>query len=139
MIILDTNVISELMRSAPEPAAVAWVDAQPTADLHLTSMTVGELWFGAARLPTGRRRGELTASLTALLEEEFAGRVVPFDAIAAAHFGDICATRSGAGRPISVADAQIAAICRSYGATLATRNVRDFAGTGVDLIDPWLP
>lgn len=137
MIVLDTNVISELARKRPDPAVLAWLDAQPAERLATTAVTAGELCYGVARLPAGRRRRELTTTLRAVLEEDLAGRVMPFDLAAAGEFGDLVRDRDTAGRPISVSDAQIAAICRSRNATLATRNTADFEGTGVDVVTPW--
>lgn len=137
MIILDTNVVSELIRAEPSLAVVQWVDAQPSNELHITAVTLGEILFGIARLPKGRRRTELADAVEAMVDDDFAGRVVAFDGAAAAHFGHVCAVRERAGRPISTSDAIIAAICRSYGATLATRNVKDFARTDVTVVNPW--
>jgi predicted nucleic acid-binding protein len=137
VIVLDTNVVSELMRGAPASAVVEWVDGQPATDLYLSAVTVAELLFGIARLPDGRRKSALAEQVEAMIREDFAHRVVAFDETAAAHYADIAARRERAGRPISAADAQIAAICRSHGAVLATRNAADFTGTGVVVIDPW--
>ncbi len=135
--ILDTNVVSELMRTAPHASVQSWVDSLPASELHLTAITAAELSYGVARLPKGRRRFQLAEAIRTLLDAEFAGRVLAFDVVAAGHYGDIAARRTAAGRPTSAADAQIAAICRSYDAGLATRNTSGFTGTGIDLIDPW--
>ncbi|RZQ59949.1 type II toxin-antitoxin system VapC family toxin [Amycolatopsis suaedae] len=137
MIILDTNVVSELMRQAPEPAVVAWADRRSAGELFLTAVTAAELLHGVARLPAGKRRSALTEHIRGLLDTDFDGRILPFTADAAVEYAVVIAARERAGRPITVADAQIAAIARVYGATLATRNVADFAGTGVALADPW--
>jgi predicted nucleic acid-binding protein len=137
MIVLDTNVISELMRAAPEAAVIEWVDRHADIDLFVTAITVAELLYGVARLPDGRRKSNLAISVERLIGEDFDHRVLPFDEPAAAHYGDIAASREHDGRPISGAEAQIAAICRSYGSTLATRNVDDFANTGITVVDPW--
>jgi predicted nucleic acid-binding protein len=137
MIVLDTNVISELMRAAPETAVIDWIDAHADIDLFVTAITVAELHYGIARLPEGRRKTNLAIHVERMIEEDFDHRVLPFDEAAAAHYGDIAATREHGGRPISGADAQIAAICRSYGSTLATRNVNDFTNTGITVVDPW--
>ena len=137
MIVLDTNVVSELMRRRPSPAVLGWIDGEDSGRLAITAITAAELLHGVARLPNGARRRTLTAAVGGLLTEDFAGRVLPFDGAAAVHYGPLVATRERAGRPVSVADGQIAAICRHYGATLATRNVRDFAATGIELLDPW--
>ena len=138
MIVLDTNVVSELMRPEPAAAVVDWVDRQPAADVYLTAITVAELLYGVARLPQGRRKTDIAERVEAILSEDFEHRVVAFDETAAAHYADIVVRRERAGRPISTADAQIAATCRSHGAVLATRNVDDFAGASVSIIDPWV-
>jgi toxin FitB len=137
MIVLDTNVVSELMRRRPDAAVLGWIDASDANGLALTAVTAGELLHGVARLPNGARRRRLAAAVHDMLLEDFAGRVLPFDGAAALHYGELVAAREHAGRPISVADAQIAAICRYHGAALATRNRRDFEATGVDVLDPW--
>ncbi|BBZ04482.1 ribonuclease VapC [Mycolicibacterium chitae] len=137
MIVLDTNVVSELMRPAPDSDVANWVDSLDVSDLLLTAVTAAELMYGVARLPDGRRRGELRAKMEGLLAEDFRDRILPFDALAATHYADIVADRERSGRQISFADGQIAAICRNWNVGLATRNVSDFAGTGVELINPW--
>lgn len=137
IIVLDTNVVSELMRPEPSPRVLAWVDRQDGATLHLTAITVAELGYGVLRLPPGHRRERLAALVDDMVRHDFGARVLSFDHAAAEHYGRIVATREGSGRPISMADAQIAAICRSYDAMLVTRDVAGFASTGVDVIDPW--
>lgn len=137
MILLDTNVLSELMRPAPDPAVERWLAAQPDASLFISAITEAELRYGAALLPSGKRRSALTAEIDGMLEEDFDGRILPFDRLAAQAFAAIAADRRQAGRPISQADAQIVAIARSRGASLATRNVPDFDGCGVEVINPW--
>lgn len=137
MIALDTNVLSELLRSTPAPQVVAWVDAQDARVVTLTSITVAELRYGVARLPEGARRDLLATAVEGLLLEDFRGIALPFDAAAAAHYAEIVAARERGGRPIGMADGQIAAICRANGARLATRNGRDFETTGVEVLDPW--
>lgn len=137
MILLDTNVVSELTRADPDPGVLAWLDALDASEVGTTAITAAELWHGVTRMPAGRRRTELTEAVRGLLEEEFEQRVVPFDASAARAYGRIVADRERAGRPIGVADAQIAAVCATAGATLATRNTKDFESTGVELINPW--
>jgi hypothetical protein len=137
MIVLDTNVLSELMRRRPTARVVGWVDEQDAGALAITAVTVAELRYGVARLPNGARRAKLAAAVDALVREDFAGRVLPFDVAAAAHYAELAAERDRNGRPVSVSDGQIAAICRANGACLATRNVRDFEATGVTVIDPW--
>ena len=137
MIVFDTNVVSELMRHEPAAEVVAWADRQYDDEVFLTAVTLAELLFGIARLPDGRRRTTLAESLEGMVNDDFDNRVVAFDAIAAVHYADIAARRERAGQPISTADAQIAAICRSLDAVLATRNVDDFTETGIDVVDPW--
>ena len=136
MILLDTNVISELMRPSPAPAVERWVGDQPAPSLFISAVTEAELRYGLALLPDSHRRRQLVAQAEAMLATDFAGRILPFDSAAAAAYADIAATRRFAGRPISQADAQIAAISRSRGASLATRNVADFVDCGVEIIDP---
>ncbi|OYV32209.1 MAG: VapC toxin family PIN domain ribonuclease [Rhodospirillales bacterium 20-64-7] len=137
MILLDTNILSELMRPAPSPAVMSWLAAQPAASLFISAVTEAELRYGVLLLPEGRRRADLIAALEAMLTEDFAGRILPFDSAAALAFAAIAASRRQAGKPISQFDAQIAAIVRSRGAALATRNVADFAECGVEIINPW--
>lgn len=138
MIVLDTNVVSELMRPRADARVVAAVDQHPTDDIHLTAITTAEIRYGVARLPAGRRRTDLTERIEQVIEVDFADRVLPFDDEAAACYALIATTREQGGSPISMADAQIAAICRSYQAALMTRNGEDFRHTGVELIDPWV-
>jgi toxin FitB len=137
VIILDTNVISELTRPVPDSGVIAWVDSQPTEETAVTAITVAELRYGVRRLPDGRRKTELSEAVSALVDADFRGRVEAFDALAAEQYADVVATRERTGGPISTSDAQIAAICRVLNATLATRNTADFTGTGVGLINPW--
>jgi predicted nucleic acid-binding protein len=137
MIVLDTNVLSELLRVDPDPGVGAWVEAQPPASLFTTAVTSAELRFGLAILPRGARRQALQDAVSGILEEDFAGRVLPFDEDAAQSYAAIAAARRETGQPISQFDAQIAAIAHSRGARLATRNVRDFVHCGVEVIDPW--
>lgn len=138
MIVLDTNVLSELMRAQAEPAVVSWLDRQEQDSLAVTAMTVAELFYGIARLPDGRRKSGLQEAALQMLDEEFADRVLPFDVDAAVHYAALVSQRERAGRPISMADAQIAAICRRHAATLATRNSKDFEGVDIVLANPWL-
>lgn len=137
MILLDTNVISELMRTEPEPSVVAWVDAQAADQVFISAITVAELFYGVMRLPDGQRKRELAGLVAAAVDEDFSGRVVAFDDVAARHYAHIVVARERSGRAISMADAQIAAVCRSHSATVATRNVDDFADTGIRVVNPW--
>jgi predicted nucleic acid-binding protein len=133
VIVLDTNVLSELMRADPHPAVFAWTAAL----LYTTSVNVAEILYGIAALPAGRRRSALAATADAMFADDFAGRVLPFDAAAAAHYADIVASRRRQGRPIEAFDAQIAATALVAGADLATRDTSGFAECGLTLIDPW--
>ncbi|MGA9276418.1 type II toxin-antitoxin system VapC family toxin [Ilumatobacter sp.] len=137
MIVWDTNVVSELMRPEPDELVVAWADRQSASEVFITAITLAELWYGIGRLPMGRRRNELAEVFDEMLTEDFERRVLDFDRVAAAHHADLVVERERIGRPISLADAQIAAICRSHGAAIATRNVDDFADVGVDIMNPW--
>jgi hypothetical protein len=137
MIILDTNVLSELMRPTPAAKVVGWVAAQPAASLYTTSITQAEILHGLMLLPPGRRRRALEAAATSMFAEEFGGRILGFGTDAAPPYARIASERRRAGRPISHFDAQIAAIARSTGGAIATRNVTDFDGCGVTLVDPW--
>ncbi len=137
MYAIDTNVASELMRPMPAPAVAAWIAEQNASDLVLTAISEAELRYGVAIVPSGRRRNELEAAMTRWLEVGFGGRILPFDSAAARHYADIASARRHAGRPIGEADCRIAAICRSRGAALVTRNIRDFRDTGIETIDPW--
>jgi toxin FitB len=137
VIVLDTNVISELTRQVPEPAVISWLDSLPAEGVGTTAVTAAELLYGVTRMPAGRRKTELAAAVRGLLGDDFRDRVLPFDEHCAWRYADIVCGREALGRPIGVADAQIAAICRTAEATLATRNTDDFSGTGIDLINPW--
>ncbi|MYD95201.1 MAG: type II toxin-antitoxin system VapC family toxin [Chloroflexi bacterium] len=137
MVVLDTNVVSELMRASPTLEVVEWLDAQQTRDLFVTSVTEAEIRAGMAVLPEGARRRGLVAAAERVFGNLFAGRVLSFDSAAARAYAEIFATRQAAGRPLSLADGQIAAIARSRGKAVVTRNVGDFEGAGVELVDPW--
>jgi predicted nucleic acid-binding protein len=137
MIILDTNVLSELMRSEPSPSVLAWVARQPPAELCTTSITHAEILYGIELLTKSKRREGLLEAAEAMFAEDLAGCIFGFESDAARVFSKIAARRRAAGRPISHADAQIAAIARVRGAKLATRNVGDFEACGLDVVDPW--
>ena len=136
-ILLDTNVVSELLRPSPNPAVEGWVANREAAELHFSAVGEAELLYGVAVLPAGRRRDALADAIEAILREDFENRVLPFDRGAAREYADIGAARRAAGRPFAPADCQIAAIARSRGLAVATRNTRDFLGMGLDLFDPW--
>lgn len=125
------------MRRRPAARVIRWVDGQDASGLAITAVTVAELLYGIARLADGARKTELVAAVDALVREDFAERVLPFDVPAAEHYADLVAGRARHGRPISTADGQIAAICRSHGARLATRDGRDFDAAGIAVVDPW--
>lgn len=134
---LDTNVLSELLRAEPHPAVLMWVAAQPGESLFVTAVTEAEMRLGTRLLPTGKRRQALEGAVTALFAEDFAERIRSFDTGAVRYYVEVVAARRAAGRPISQFDAQIAAIALRHGDRLATRNVADFEGCGLELIDPW--
>jgi predicted nucleic acid-binding protein len=137
MIVLDTNVLSEFMRIEPDTQVLAWVDAQPAMELSISAVTAAEILHGIARLPSGKRKQKLEAHAMAMFEEDFAGRILPFDVHAAVEYATLVAGCEAKGRAVSIADAQIAAICRTHGVSVATRNVRDFNFSGVEVINPW--
>jgi len=137
VIVLDTNILSELMRPAPAEIIVRWVAAQPPTSLYTTSITQAEILHGILLLPPGRRRNALQTAAEAVFGEDFRGRVLPFGSNEAHLYARIAAERRRAGRPISNFDAQIAAIARSAGAAIATRNVTDYDACGVEVINPW--
>lgn len=137
MIVLDTNVLSEPMQLAPEPVVVAWIDRRDQADLFTTSTVIAELAYGISRMPAGTRQQRLADSLDRVVTTEFLAGVLAFDLAAAVECGLLIAAAERQGRSLSFADAQIAAVCRVRGATLATRNVKDFADLGIELVNPW--
>jgi len=137
MIILDTNVVSELMRPVPEALFLRWFNSQPTEDLRVTAITMAEILYGIEILPPGKRREALRAGAEQMFGIVFADLILTFDGKAAHAFSLIASSRRRHGRPISKFDAQIAAIARANGATLATRNTDDFEGCGVKLVNPW--
>lgn len=137
MFILDTNVVSELMRPTPDPVIEAWFAEHATSSLFLTAVSEAELRFGLAVMPIGKRREGLASALRRVLETGFANRILPFDSSAARAYAEIAAARRRVGRPIPVADCQIAAIARSRDMAVATRNVRDFEDAGIEISDPW--
>ena len=137
MVVLDTNVVSELMRVTPSAEVLVWMDELPPRELFVTAVTEAEVRTGIAILPAGARRRGLADAAERTLAGLFAGRVLPFDSGAARAYADIAAASRDAGHPISQSDCQIAGIARSRGMAVATRNVRDFSDTGVEVIDPW--
>ena len=137
MIVLDTNVLSELIRPVPEPRVLAWLERQVGEALFTTAISRGEMLYGAYRLPVGRRRNDLFQEIEAIFSTDMAGRVLPYDEAAADAHAELAALRRAQGRPSSQSDLMIAGIVRSLGAALATRNVRDFEGCDIVLLDPW--
>lgn len=137
MIVLDTNVVSELMRPNPSSKVVDWVAAQAVPRLFISTVSEAELRYGVQILPAGERRTRLLNEVEGMLAEDFAGRILPFDSAAAHAYALIAAARRAVGRPINHADCQIAAIARCRGASVATRDVAGFEGSGINLIDPW--
>jgi len=139
IVILDTNVVSEPMRSTPADAVQAWWSQQQPGTLFITAVTVAEVLYGIELLHQGKRRVALLAGAELMFGKVLAGRTLPFDEDAARAFAQIAASRRGQGRPMTDLDAQIAAITRSRGATLATRNTTDFEGCGIRMVNPWQP
>ena len=137
MIVLDTNVLSELMRAEPDARVLAWVAAQPRALLRTTHINQAEILYGIAALPEGRRRAALAVAAEAIFAEDFAGRILPFGAAATARYADIVLARRRAGNPIDGFDALIAATALAADASVATRDTGGFAGCGLSLINPW--
>ena len=137
MIVIDTNVVSELMRAVPDEAVLEWFGRRTASDLCISAVTEAELRRGVAILPEGRRRDALAEAIDAMVAEDFADRVLAFDGPAAVAFATIFAERHAIGRPISFPGCQIAATARAHGAAVATRNVGDFEGCGIDVVNPW--
>lgn len=137
MIILDTNVLSALMRTAPDMDVVRWLDDQPAESIWITSITLFETRLGLALLPNGRRQRLLELAFDRLLSEDLENRVLDFDSAAATEAAALAASRQRAGRPVDMRDTQIAGIAVARRATLATRNVRHFQDLSVSVIDPW--
>ncbi len=137
MIVLDTNVLSEVVGPKPSPRVLSWLTRERPSNLATTAISQAELLFGVELMAMGRRRTALESAIRRILAEDFADRILPFDSAAAEAYAAIAATRRAMGRPISEADAQIAAIVRSRGAALATRNVPDFERCGIKVLNPW--
>lgn len=137
MIILDTNVVSEFSRPSPNMGVINWITGSAPSNIHITAITEAEVRYGINILPLGQQRDRLLSRIERTLRQYFAGRILPFDGIAARSYAAIAAERRSAGRPMNQADCQIAAIAHSLGASLATRNTTDFEGCGIDVINPW--
>ena len=136
-LLLDTNVVSELLRSSPNPAVEIWIAERPAADLYFSTVGEAELRYGVAMLPTGQRKDALAAAIEGILRDDFDDRVLPFDSAAARAYANIAAAHRAADRAFAPADCQIAAIARSRGMTVATRNVWAFGDIGIEVVDPW--
>ena len=138
MILLDTNVLSEVVRAEPAPQVLAWMDGLHPTTVYVTSVTQAEMLLGVALLPAGKRRNALSSKVGTLFTTHFSQRCLPFDSSAASHYAQIVSQRQRIGRPISTEDAQIAAIAVSHGYQLATRNVSDFADIEkLHIFNPW--
>lgn len=137
MILLDTNILSELMKSNPSDQVVGWVNDQPIQSLFITSITQAEILYGISLLPDGKRKNGIKKAAKIIFSSDFYGRILPFDSASTTNFATIAAERRKSGKPISQFDAQIAAIARTWGCRLATRNVKDFNGCGIDVLNPW--
>lgn len=137
MIVLDTNVLSELMRAKPAPEVLEWIDAQPTSQLYISAITVAEILYGIARMADGKRKQSLLDLATLMFVKDFAGRILSFDADAAAHYAGLAAKSEAKGKVVDMADAQIASIAALHDARVATRNVRHFDYLGVSIVNPW--
>lgn len=137
MMVLDTNVLSELMRPVPDALVVDWLDRQDATAVAISAITVAEILYGIERLPDGRRKRSFAAMAAGMFEEDFAGRILPFNSEAAVHYAEQVAASERGGKQVHMADAQIAAICIKYGAVLATRNIKDFETLSVETLNPW--
>ncbi|MXY20835.1 MAG: type II toxin-antitoxin system VapC family toxin [Dehalococcoidia bacterium] len=138
MIILDTNVVSELMRPRPARSVVEWIVSQDSQSLYLSAVSEAELRYGVEILPAGQRREGLRAAMEAMFREDFAGRILPFDSPSTQAYATIAACRRVSGRPINHEDCQIAAIASTRSASVATRDASGFEGCGVEVINPWI-
>lgn len=138
-VLLDTNVLSELIRPQPDAAVLAWFEQQPGAKFFTSAITRAEILLGVALLPAGKRRDALAVAAEQMFQQEFAGRCLPFDHVAAGEYALLVAARSRIGQPISTEDAQIAAIAIQHRLPLVTRNTKDFLQIeGLSLINPWM-
>lgn len=136
MIVVDTNIVSELLRPSPSQRVVAWVSAHLAREMYTSAVSVAEVLYGIERLPAGRRQDELRSAATEIFRA-FADQVLAFDRDAAGQYALVVSRRERVGLPIEGFDAQVAAICRVHGAAVATRNVSDFDETGIEVINPW--
>jgi predicted nucleic acid-binding protein len=137
VILLDTNVVSEMMRQQVHPAVDAFIETKRADELFVPSIVVAEILYGVGRLPMGQRRKQIEAKFDAFIQRGFASRILPFDAACAAGYATARTARAQMGRPVEVQDALIGGLALAHGATLATRNISDFDGYGLSLVDPW--
>lgn len=137
MIILDTNVVSEFMASQPMPEVLEWLNQQRISQVYLSTVTLAEINYGLKAMPSGKRQALLTERFDNFITKGFTGRLLPFDAACAKHYGDIMSQRNALGKPMSAFDGQIAAIAKSKDFTLATRNIKDFLSCGITLVNPF--
>ncbi|MGZ8217097.1 PIN domain-containing protein [Methylomagnum sp.] len=137
MILLDTNIVSEVMKPIPSPVVLAWLNQQPLSTLFVSAVTIGEIEYGLRILPIGKRRSTLQERFERFLQGGFTRRILGFDEAAARSYGELMSHRKALGRPMSIPDGQIAGIARSNGCTLATRNIADFEACGIHLINPF--
>ncbi|PHS24477.1 MAG: VapC toxin family PIN domain ribonuclease [Methylophaga sp.] len=137
MIVLDTNVLSELMRLQPSKSVISWLDNQAASKLYITAITVAEILYGIARLAEGKRKSALFTAASDMFDQDFGGRILAFDSQAAVLYADLVSNCESSGRQVSMADAQIAAICQLHEANIATRNIKDFEPFNLNVINPW--
>jgi hypothetical protein len=137
MIVLDTNVVSAMMRPSPEPSVIDWLNRQETAALYLSTITLAEIGYGLQVMPGGKRRRSLEERFEKFVATGFAHRVLGFDVHAAKLYGEVMGRRKALGRPMGILDGQIASIARANAFAIATRNVRDFEECGLDVVNPF--
>lgn len=138
MIVIDTNVLSELLKREPDQNVKSWMSRQPMTSVFTTTVTQAEILHGVALLPDGKRKNKMMEAVQTLFLKRFMGRILPFDIEAAVDYAEIASLRRASGIPISQFDAQIAAITRTRGASLVTRNSDDFRDCGIKVINPWI-
>jgi predicted nucleic acid-binding protein len=138
MILIDTNIISEMMKPAPDPKVITWIDQQNIMQLYISTITIAELGYGINVLPAGNRRNSLEKAFNSVVREAFEYRIFSFDEVAAHQYATIMSQRKNLGKPMSIADGLIAAIARAHNCTVATRNINDFINIELDLINPFL-
>jgi toxin FitB len=137
VIILDTNVVSAIMLAQPDPVVLNWLNRQPSESIWLTSVTMFEIRFGLLKMPAGRKVRQRAEAFERIYEDDINGRILSFDPTAALFAAEFAAKRRVAGRPVEFRDVEIAGIAAARSATLATRNVRDFEGFSIDIVNPW--